>query len=71
MKLQQVDPGFTTDNILTFRIDLNFSKYHGDAPAALCWRRVSERLRTVPGVTRVGGAGTFPAERAWRRSRSL
>ena len=27
IKLQQVDPGFSTDNLLTMRIDLNFSKY--------------------------------------------
>ena len=29
IKLQQVDPGFRTDNILTMRIDLNFTKYRG------------------------------------------
>jgi putative ABC transport system permease protein len=59
VKLQQVDPGFSTDNILTFRIDLNFSKYEGESRDRF-WQRVSEQLETVPGLSSVGGAGTFP-----------
>ncbi len=53
VKLQQVDPGFTTDNILTFRIDLNFTKYDGRRKRGLFWRRVSEDAQTaVPGVAK-------------------
>ena len=59
VKLQQLDPGFRIDSILTFRIDLNFTKYAGDGPGRF-WRRVSETLAAVPGVASVGGAGTFP-----------
>jgi predicted permease len=59
IKLQQVDPGFSTDNILTMRIDLNFTKYRG-AQTAEFWQRVEERLRAVPGVITAGGGGTFP-----------
>ena len=59
IKLQQVDPGFTTDNILTMRIDLNFTKYLQQR-AAEFWVRVDEQLRTVAGVTSVGGAGSLP-----------
>ena len=33
INLQRVDPGFKTDNLLTMRIDLNFSKYKEDADA--------------------------------------
>jgi putative ABC transport system permease protein len=58
-KLQEVDPGFRIDNILTMRIDLNFSKYHGNTIPDF-WERLEERLRAVPGVTTVAGAGTFP-----------
>ena len=59
MKLQQVDPGFSTRNILTFRIDLNFSKYRGES-AGRFWQQVSTQLKSVPGLLGVGGAGTFP-----------
>jgi predicted permease len=59
IKLQQVDPGFRTDNILTMRIDLNFTKYRG-ARTAEFWQRVEERLKAVPGVMTAGGGGTFP-----------
>jgi putative ABC transport system permease protein len=58
-KLQEVDPGFRIDNILTMRIDLNFSKYSGNTIPDF-WERLEERLRAVPGVSTVAGAGTFP-----------
>jgi predicted permease len=59
VKLQQLDPGFVTDNILTFRIDLNFSKYQEDRPGRF-WAQVAEHLAAIPGVGAAGGAGTFP-----------
>jgi predicted permease len=59
IKLQQVDPGFRTDNILTMRIDLNFSKYRNERTAEF-WQRVEERLKALPGVMSAGGGGTFP-----------
>ena len=59
MKLQQVDPGFRTDNILTMRIDLNFTKYQNERTAEF-WQRVEERLKAIPGVIAAGGGGTFP-----------
>jgi putative ABC transport system permease protein len=59
IKLQQVDPGFRTDNILTMRIDLNFTKYQGQRTSEF-WQRVEERLKAVPGVITAGGGGTFP-----------
>ena len=59
LKLQQVDPGFRTENILTMRIDLNFTKYpHGRR--ADFWQRVEAQLKGIPGVISAGGAGTFP-----------
>ena len=61
INLQQVDPGFRTDDILTSRLDLNFTKY-GDpfGERAPFWELLEERLRAIPGVVSVGGAGTFP-----------
>jgi predicted permease len=59
INLQRVDPGFKTDNLLTMRIDLNFSKYKG-AQIPAFWERLEERLKTEPGVLAAGGGGTFP-----------
>jgi putative ABC transport system permease protein len=59
LNLQRVDPGFKTDNLLTMRIDLNFSKYKGPQIPAF-WERLEERLRAEPGVLAAGGGGTFP-----------
>jgi putative ABC transport system permease protein len=60
-ELQQVDPGFRTDDIMTMRVDLNFTKYDDPfADRAPFWEQLEARLRAIPGVTSVGGAGTFP-----------
>ncbi|MGB2715916.1 MAG: ABC transporter permease [Vicinamibacterales bacterium] len=59
IKLQQVDPGFRTDNILTMRIDLNFTKYRDERTSEF-WQRVEERMKGIPGVITAGGGGTFP-----------
>ncbi len=61
INLQRVDPGFRTDNILTARLDLNFTKYRDPfADRNPFWEQLEERLREIPGVVSVGGAGTFP-----------
>jgi putative ABC transport system permease protein len=59
INLQRVDPGFRTDNLLTMRIDLNFSKYKAEQIPAF-WERLDERLRSEPGVLAAAGGGTFP-----------
>ena len=59
INLQQVDPGFKTDDVLTMRMDINFSKYPRGTHAAF-WERIEERLKAIPGVIAAAGAGTFP-----------
>jgi predicted permease len=59
IKLHQLDPGFRTDDILTMRIDLNFSKYVAGRRSPF-WSRLEERLLAEPGVLEVGGGATFP-----------
>jgi putative ABC transport system permease protein len=59
INLQRVDPGFETDNLLTMRIDLNFSKYRAEQIPAF-WERLEERLKSEPGVLAAAGGGTFP-----------
>jgi len=60
LELQQIDPGIRTDNVLTMRIDLNFTKYPDPPRRAEFWARLEERLKAVPGAIGVGGAATFP-----------
>ena len=71
-KLQQVDAGFRTENVLTLTLDLNWAKYTNPE------RRVDrarvlgvieslwERVRALPGVVTTGSAWTFPLNSAWR-----
>ncbi|MEP6915106.1 MAG: ABC transporter permease [Acidobacteriota bacterium] len=59
INLQRVDPGFNPNNLLTMRIDLNFSKYRREQVPAF-WERLEERLQSEPGVLSAGGGGTFP-----------
>ncbi len=59
INLQRVNPGFETDNLLTMRIDLNFSKYRREQVPAF-WERLEERLKSEPGVLAAAGSGTFP-----------
>jgi putative ABC transport system permease protein len=52
--LQQVDPGFSTENVLTARVTLNNARYPDAAARRAFWQRLTDELRAVPGVTAVG-----------------
>ncbi len=60
--LQQVKPGFDTQNVLTMQMSL--SKNYAD-PSSLerLNKRVAARLETVPGVVSVATAGLLPLNR--------
>ena len=67
IKLQSVNPGFRTENLLTVRADMSFNRFPLDIPRnvraqkmATYWTQYEEKLRAIPGVTQVGGGGTFP-----------
>ncbi len=60
MKLEGVDPGFRPQNILTARVDLNFSKYKNADDARRFYRQVLDNLRNIPGVTAAAAGSTFP-----------
>jgi len=60
LKLSGVDPGFSTDHVLTMQIDMNFTKYRDLAERGAYLDRLLARLRDVPGVVHVGAAGTIP-----------
>jgi putative ABC transport system permease protein len=49
-RLRQVDPGFDPRNVLTLRLSLDGYKYQKPAEWADWFRRLQERLQTIPGV---------------------
>jgi putative ABC transport system permease protein len=50
LKLQQVNAGFNPENVLTARLDLNFSRYNSEEKIRDFARRLLLRLRAEPGV---------------------
>jgi putative ABC transport system permease protein len=60
MKLQEVDLGIRAENVLSARVDLNFSKYHDNETIRRFYRDLLERLRAIPTVTAAGAGSTFP-----------
>ncbi|HEY2434477.1 MAG TPA: ABC transporter permease [Vicinamibacterales bacterium] len=71
MQVQNLDPGFRTEQLLTFSADMAFDRFPLTLKAAdrrakqsEYWRALEERLRALPGVATVGAAGTFPLNEA-------
>jgi predicted permease len=60
VNLQGVDPGFRTENVLTARVDLNWTKYLQPAQARAFADRLLERMQAEPGVTSVAVANIIP-----------
>src|SRR6185437_5955215 len=50
IRLQQVDPGYRGENVLTVNVPLNFSKYSHDSDALGFFNQVEQRLKGTPGV---------------------
>ncbi len=59
-KLQQVDPGFDTDNVLTLSVPIPFFKYRDPDARVAFFDRLRERLEALPGVESVGGVTPLP-----------
>ena len=59
-RLTDVDPGFSSENVLTSQISLPASRY-ADAPARTAfWNRLLEKARAIPGVTAAGLTSNVP-----------
>jgi predicted permease len=59
-RLQQVNPGFSTDNVLTAQISLPASRYP-EAPARVTfWNRLLDRARAIPGTHSIGLTTNVP-----------
>ena len=60
IQLNRVDPGFDPENVLTMRIDLNFSKYTHYEENIGFFSSLLDRLQEHPDVTTAAVSGTFP-----------
>lgn len=50
MRLREVSPGFTPDNVLTMRVSMPSSKYPKGEPRVQVLKQTLEGLKTLPGV---------------------
>jgi putative ABC transport system permease protein len=62
LNLEDVDPGFSTHNVLTAAMSLSGSRFQKTAPVAQIVRDGRERLMAVPGVLDVGASNCLPME---------
>ena len=58
--LQQVSPGFSVSNVLTFELTMTGRKYSDAEAVLLTYRQLWERLARLPGVASVGGVTALP-----------
>ena len=59
-RLEQVDPGFTSQAVLSLQLSLPPQSYANRDRIAVFFERVRERLRTIPGVTAAGAVSLMP-----------
>jgi putative ABC transport system permease protein len=59
VRLQEVDPGFTPDHLLTMEISLPEARY-ADPQKAAFFTQLLERVRALPGVQSAGAIGHLP-----------
>src|SRR5262245_27099421 len=59
-RLQQIDPGFQPDRLLTLQLEFPDFRYRNDAQVMSFVTQLSERLAAAPGVESVGMADSLP-----------
>jgi putative ABC transport system permease protein len=59
-RLQDVNPGFSADNVLTAQLALPATRYPDPTARAAFWTRLVDQVRTLPGVTAVGLTSNVP-----------
>ena len=60
LELTAVDPGFDQERAIAVRVSLPATVYEDAASRRSFFSRLRERLRSIPGVTAVGGASALP-----------
>ena len=63
-RLQSVDPGFQTEQVLTFNLTLPMNPYRDIPRRTLFFESVLDRVRTLPGVTSVAATSELPFDPA-------
>lgn len=64
-RLAQVDPGFSSEKLLTFNLSLPRAKYSNDTLSLAFWRELTPTLASVPGVRTVALTSTLPFGGSW------
>jgi putative ABC transport system permease protein len=64
-RLAQVDPGFDTENVLTFGISLPPSGYPDSTSQLQFWNGLIERIEALPGVDAAGAISCLPLTCHW------
>lgn len=64
-RLQQVDPGFHPENLLTFNVTLPSTRYPSDTARIAFFDAAREALGALPGVRAVGAAQVLPFTGGW------
>jgi putative ABC transport system permease protein len=60
IRLQNIDTGFSTDNILTMVVPLSSTKYKEDPQVISFFRQANERIKALPSVQAVGIVNYLP-----------
>jgi predicted permease len=63
LKLEDVNPGFTTHNVFTAAMSMGGGRFQKTGPVAQIVHNGTERLMAVPGVLEVGASNCLPLER--------
>jgi len=59
-RLQRVNPGFTAENLISFRLSLPEGKYPNPQTALAFYQQLGERIEHLPGVRAQGVTSTLP-----------
>ena len=68
-KLQQVDPGFRADHLLSLKIELPRARYQRDEQVRNFYQQLTSRIQALPGVQHVGVIDRLPLAPSLRVSR--
>jgi putative ABC transport system permease protein len=62
LQLLRHDPGFRSDRLLTFYLDLPFARYQSNAQVKTFYDRLATELQAIPGVESVGMSASLPPD---------
>jgi putative ABC transport system permease protein len=62
MALNDVDPGYHADRVLTMSVGLPITRYPKPEQALMFYRAVEQRVSAIPGVRNVSFGGTLPLD---------